>query len=300
MCRDDGVLLMWGDLDRRVPAEPYGWWGYGWNPPDPLSVVELLAAGNFDAPVAATLWLLLERHASIIVAAGPPGAGKTTTLTALADFLPPDTNRLYLRGWNETFAFLGEADPRRSYLLCNEISAHLPVYLWGRQVARLFAAVAEGYGLGVTMHADSPEEVVGALEGYPLRVPRRAIARVDLILTLAVDYLDRRPRRRLDTLSLFRRDGAGDRLDPVPLAWWDAGQGTIVHAAGPPPVGLLRRAGLSADAFIAERERRAAFLAGLAARGVRAVDDVRAALAAYQRGEAAVGKPPVETGVSRD
>jgi energy-coupling factor transporter ATP-binding protein EcfA2 len=281
---------MWAraDLDRPARREPYGWWGYGWHEPAPLSVVELLARGTFDARVAATLWLLLEARASLVVAAGPPGAGKTTTLTALADFLPPDTARLYLRGWSETFAFLGEADPRRSFLLCNEISPHLPVYLWGRKVAQLFAAVAAGYGLGATLHADSLDEVVATLESPPLGVPRRAIARLDLVLTLAVDYAARRPRRHLDALHLLRRDGAGDDLDPVALAHWDPARDAIVHRDDPPPDGLLRRTGLTADAFARERARRAAFLADLAARGVRAVADARRALAGY-RGERGLG-----------
>lgn len=273
---------MWPPLDRSTPREPYGWWGNALRAPEPLSIVELIDAGSFDARVAALLWLLLERHASLIVAAAAPGAGKTTTLTALADFLPPTTRRLYLRGWAETFAFVGEADPRRSYLLCNEISPHLPVYLWGRNVARLFAAVAAGYGLGATLHADSLEEVVGMLEGYPLGVPRAAIARVDLALTLAVDYIDHRPRRRLDALWLLRRQGLGDDLDPAPLAWWDARRDVLVHARDvEPSPGLLRRAGLRAGTFAAELAGRAAFLQDLSAREVRSADAVRRALASY-------------------
>jgi hypothetical protein len=107
---------------------------------DRSPIVELLDAGSFDARTAATLWLLIEARASIIVAAGPSAAGKTTTLSALADFLPPAVERRYLRGGNETFGWRATAHPARTYLLCNEISPHLPVYLWGIQVGRLFAA----------------------------------------------------------------------------------------------------------------------------------------------------------------
>lgn len=271
----------------RDDTEPAGWWGYGWEVPDPLSVVDLIAAGNFDAPTAALLWLLLESRASIIVAADPPGAGKTTTLTALADFLPPGTARLYLRGRDETFAWVGDADPATSYILCNEISAHLPVYLWGRKVGQLFAATAAGFGFGATMHADLPGEVVATLEGYPLSIPRPAVARLDLILTLAVDYVARRPRRRLDALTLLRRDGTGDDLDPVVLAYWDHARDAVAALVEVPPPGLTRRTGHSAAGFVAEQARRAAFLADLVARGVRHRRDVRRALAAYARGDQA-------------
>lgn len=272
---------MWPDLNRQPPredAEPYGWWGFGWDVPDPLSVVDLIAAGNFDARTAALLWLLIEARASIVVAADPPGAGKTTTLTALSDFLPPDLARFYLRGWNETFDFLATADPARSYLLCNEISAHLPVYLWGRKVQQLFAALGAGFAFGATMHADEPDEVIGILAGYPLYIPLPAIARLDLIMTLAVEYVARRPRRRLDRLVLLRRDGTGDSFDPVSLAWWDEAAGGVMGFAGPPPPGLLRRTGLAEGEFGAVWSRRTAFLAELAARERRDRAMVRQAI----------------------
>ena len=282
--RDSSFVTRHSSLD-----EPYGWWGYGWRASEPLSVVALIETGSLDARTAALLWLLLEHRASLVVAAQAPGAGKTTTLTALADFLPPGVARRYLRGWGETFAFLAGADPRRDYILCNEISDHLPVYLWGRKVQQLFAAVLAGYGLGTTMHADSLDELAATLEGYPLYVPRRAVARLDLLLTLAVDYAGRRPRRRLASLELLRRDGTGDDFAPVTLARWDAARAAIVHDHTQPPAGLLRRTGLSAAEFVAERERRAAYLADLAARGVRAVADVRRALVDYAAGSPAPG-----------
>lgn len=296
------MVIGWDSQSHRPlpPTEPYGWWGYGWHAPEPRSIVALIEGGTLDARSAATLWLMLEARASIVVAAQAPGAGKTTTLTALLDFLPPGVQRLYLRGWSETFAFLGEADPARSYLLCNEISAHLPVYLWGRKVGQLFAALEEGYGLGTTMHADSLAELAATLEGYPLYVPRRAVARLDLLLTLDVDYdpRERRPQRHLAALQLPRRTGEGDDFDPVTLARWDPARGAIIHRDDAPPLGLLRRTELGPEEFANERERRAAFLGDLAARGVRTVAEVRRELAAYSRVAARPGDQGRRAGTS--
>lgn len=263
--------------------EPYGWWGLGWDVPSPLSVLDLIAAGNFDAETAALLWLLVEARASIVVAAHPPGAGKTTTLTALSDFLPAGTARIYLRGWNETFAFAGTADPATSYILCNEISSHLPVYLWGRKVEQLFAAVASGFSFGATMHADSPEEVVAILAGYPLYLPIETIAHLDAVLTLAVDYTARRPHRRLDALSLLRRerDSATIRFDT--MAWWDMSRSAVAHAPLTAPSALLRRLGLDRAALAAEQARRATYLRALLADGALARTAVRQRLATYDR-----------------
>ncbi len=261
--------------------EPYDWWGFGRQVSRPLSIVELLDAGSFDARTAATLWLLIEARASIIVAAGPSAAGKTTTLSALADFLPPAVERRYLRGGNETFGWRATADPARTYLLCNEISPHLPVYLWGIQVGQLFTAAEAGFGFGATMHADTAEEVLAILTGRPLVIAQRALARLDLVLTLAVDYRDRRPRRRLDALTFLQRDGADGGLVPLILAHWDLASDTVVHHADPFPSPFASRVGLTPDFFAPERDRRAAFLAALRERGIGTRADVRRALAAY-------------------
>jgi len=39
----------------------------------------------------------------LLIAAEQPHSGKTTTLTALLDFLPNATRRIFIRGWAETF-----------------------------------------------------------------------------------------------------------------------------------------------------------------------------------------------------
>lgn len=87
-----------------------GWWGYHWAAPQPLSVTQIIASGSLDAELAALLWLLVEGRVPVIVAAEPPLAGKSTTLTALMDFLAPGTRRLFLRGWTEDFSWLPNAE----------------------------------------------------------------------------------------------------------------------------------------------------------------------------------------------
>ncbi|HET7676786.1 MAG TPA: hypothetical protein VFK38_02965 [Candidatus Limnocylindrales bacterium] len=91
-------------------AQHRGWWGYHWAPPQPLSITRIIASGSLDAELAALLWLLVEGRLPVLVAAEAPLAGKSTTLTALMDFLPPGTHKLFLRGWAETFDWLPDAD----------------------------------------------------------------------------------------------------------------------------------------------------------------------------------------------
>ena len=90
-------------------SQQRGWWGYHWAAPQPLSITRIVASGSLDAELAALLWLLVEGRVPVVVAAEAPLAGKSTTLTALMDFLPPEVDKLFLRGWSEDFAWLPDA-----------------------------------------------------------------------------------------------------------------------------------------------------------------------------------------------
>jgi energy-coupling factor transporter ATP-binding protein EcfA2 len=169
--------------------EPFAWWGPGWQVPKPRDIAELLRDETIDSWSAATLWAALARRRSLVVAAGESEVGKTTLLSALLDFLPPNTRRVYLRGCFESFAFLSDSaiDPLQSALLINEISPHLPVYLWGPAVARVLEAAQRGFMLLATAHADSVHEFVGALTGSPLRIPLAQMAAFEFIVVMKRD-----------------------------------------------------------------------------------------------------------------
>ena len=60
-------------------------------PPQPMSAVEIVGSGSLDARLMATLWAVTSRRRGVMLASEAPMAGKTTTLSALVDFLPPGT-----------------------------------------------------------------------------------------------------------------------------------------------------------------------------------------------------------------
>lgn len=264
------------DLSARAGGahdDPFAWWGPIWTTPTPRSVLDLIGDDTLSVEVAALLWALLARRASIVVAAGPSGAGKTTLLTALLDFLPQDTRRVYLRGCYEPFAFLTDpaADPRRDYLLVNEISAHLPTYLWGPGVRRALGAVRAGYGLAATAHATTVEEFVYRLAGYPLRVPATEIAALDLVLLLdAWREGDTTHRQVAHLVTLTSATGGGIRVDPLatrparqqPLALnLDAAAPCCTHLRGDPatlPNEVRERAKVLNDLVRASSDRSSA------------------------------------------
>lgn len=257
--------------------EPFGWWGYRSEPPSPLSIVELIARGSLDARTAAFLWMAMARRATVLVIGVPPEAGKTTTLTALLAFLPPEIGLIYLRGWYERFDFLDSADPARSYLLCNEISPHLPTYLWGPGVRRLFEAVRAGYGVGATLHAASAADAFQTLTSFPLEVPPDRLCGIDLVLTLGVGTAPSGEtlRRLVRVEVIHNRDG---QPEPETIAERDVLRGPLDSRPGRLTGVLAARFGYDAEVVIAEMARRERFLARLCEDGVLAVDAVRDAI----------------------
>ena len=165
---------------------PFAWWGPLGRPVQAHGLDDLVAGGVLPASLATLLGEAVERGVSLAVVAGPSGAGKTTLLSALLESLPAATRRIHIRGCYEPFDFWREPEPPKTetILLVNEISAHLPVYLWGPGVRRVLQAGLAGYHLAATAHAFSAQEFVASLAGYPLRVPLAEIAALELVVAL--------------------------------------------------------------------------------------------------------------------
>jgi len=272
----------------RALNEPYSWWGWhGWSDqPEPLSITQILQVGTMPAELAALFWLSLERRASLILASEPPSSGKTTILTALFTFLPPETRAYFTRGWGETFDLPALSDATPTYILVNEISDDLPVYSWGPYVVRIFELLAEGYSVGSTMHADTVEETIEQLE--EVGVPRRHLAHLTFIATLRLVYGGRRILRRLDEVALLGPGSSGqDDLSVTPVSSWDAERDSfrVLEREGS-AAALAQRLGLEEGELGQEMERRGRFLAGLVRDGVLTHEAVQRAVAEYQGGAA--------------
>jgi len=151
------------DLQAWYSRFPEGWWGYHWEPPTPMSAVELIGTPAIDARLMATLWAVVGRRRGVMLSSEAPQAGKTTLLSALVDFLPDDTTGIFVRGWWEEYDWLDEIPAGSGYLLINEMSDHLPIYVWGRAARGALMLAGKGWGIGATMHADSLPEALTAL-----------------------------------------------------------------------------------------------------------------------------------------
>lgn len=257
----------------EAPAAPAAFWGRSDEAPAGLSVIQLIERGMLDARTAALLWLVLERHRSLLVAALPQRAGKTTLLGAILDLLPPSRSRVHLAGTAETFAFLRTTTPGDTLLLANELSSHLPVYLWGAQAIRAFEAVAGGYAIAGTLHADSADNAIALLRD-DCGIPAAQLARIDLIALIRV-VADGEHITERRVIGVYRTLAGTAGPATVPLVEWDPAAGRWHHAT-------------EAEATLAgdDLATRAALLTDLAGRGIRGNAAVRSAVGA------AVAGPP--------
>lgn len=266
----------------RAVNRPQSWWGWhGWNHPVPLSIVQIMEAGTLPPRLAAAFWLGMERGASFIFAAHPPGAGKTVLLTAILPFAPRDSLAYFTRGWGETFDLPPRDDSLPTYLLVNEMSDDLPVYSWGPYVIRIFELVAEGYTLGTTMHADSAEEVAEILT-EEVGVPAPHLARLTFVVPLVFSYRAGRPLRRVLEATLFDLDDG--ELVLRQLASWDEASDSFSVLDSREGLGALAgRLSLDEQGLAKELDSREAFLARLVKEGISSVEAVEEAIEGFAR-----------------
>lgn len=219
------------------PRDPYErlWWHY--DSRRPLSIAQIVALGSVDVYTASLVWLLLENGSSLTVA-GPtdpqPGIGKTTTLNALLQFLPEGTALAYMAGMYEDFAFtqLPAVDPAKTYALCNEVSDHLPIYMWGRVAQRFLKLPVQGYHIATSVHADTISEVIQMYQ-RSLRVPVQDIRRLGLVINIGLTGRVYPMRRRWFTTHFLKPQvdlASPDKVVPVPLSIWNEVEDTFEHA----------------------------------------------------------------------
>lgn len=272
--------------------------------PPHRSIVELIDGGVLDAELAALSWLLIEARLPVVVAGLQRGAGKTTVLEALLDFLPPTVRRVDLRGIAEDFSWLPEAEslgwtrgtppieeaipvtPASAVLVAAELSEHLPLYTWGRAARTLVRAASIGYGIAATIHADRLEDVHDQLRAHPIGLRDDELSYLGLVLVVrALRAPDGHVRRRVVAAHYARpvgRDEHGhtQRLPPAVLAVRDEATGELEHFAWGVMPELAIRLGRKAGDLEQDQAERAAILSDLAAAGAVDVETVRSAIAA--------------------
>ncbi len=244
-----------------------------------MSICELIHAGNMDERMAAMFWIGMERGASIIVSAEPPNSGKTTTLSALLAFTPPDTMVYFTRGQGEPFAVPVLTDSYPTYILINELSDHIPVYTWDDNARKAFGLLSQGYRLASTMHDETVEGVLRQL-GEDLAIPKSHLAHLTFVVQMYIGQVYP-PIRRCLEVALVQPDAA-DGMKTRTVATWDMGSDAFEVLATPEDrESFAAWAGFTVVELEAEMDRREGIIRGWMTSGATSIPEVNNAIEAY-------------------
>jgi type IV secretory pathway ATPase VirB11/archaellum biosynthesis ATPase len=143
----------------HVLNDPWPWWGtlHG----RPLTLADLIERGTLTREMVAVIAWTIAHGASVFVAAGPQGAGKSTVANAILELLPENAQVYVTSGPRDRLELPPSEAP--TYLLINELSAHMSVYLSGGAVRRAFALLQSGVRMLGTLHADTATEAAAVL-----------------------------------------------------------------------------------------------------------------------------------------
>jgi len=171
----------------------------------PFTPVDLIKTKTASPEMVAYFWIAVEHGESIIVCGGP-ASGKTSTLNAIALFIPPaakiismeDTREIKLphENWipGTTRSGTGDRGPdgkaageidmfdlvraalrqRPNYIIVGEVR--------GRETYTMFQAMATGHTTYSTMHADSVKSMVNRLENPPISTPRILLSALNNVI----------------------------------------------------------------------------------------------------------------------
>ena len=265
---------------------------------EPISVIQLIRWGTMSPEIASYLWMALREQLNIWIC-GETASGKTTTLNAIAVFIPSDfkivsiedTAEIYLphRNWVRELA-RQTGDDKSSVTLFDLLRASLrqrPNYIIvgevrGQEAYIVFQAMQTGHGSMTTFHAGSMSKLFQRITGEPISVPKPFFNNLNIAVFQSAVYIGGKMRRRvIEVDEILSYDDKEDKLIYTPIFTWDP-EGDHFMWSGRRASYILEeviavRRGLgrrSIDLIYDELEARARFLDALAGAGVVRYSDV--------------------------
>jgi flagellar protein FlaI len=218
----------------------------------PFTPVDLVMTGSASEEMIAYFWLAAEQGESLIICGGP-AAGKTSTLNAIALFIPPtskivsieDTREVNLphENWipGATRSGTGDRGPdgkaagevdmfdlvraalrqRPNYIIVGEVR--------GKETYTMFQAMATGHTTYSTMHADSVKSMVNRLENPPINTPRILLSALNNVIIQIQARTDKGVVRRLkQVLEIVGFEPETNELITNTVYEWDPGTDKFV------------------------------------------------------------------------
>ncbi|MBS3922324.1 MAG: type II/IV secretion system ATPase subunit [Nitrosarchaeum sp.] len=199
---------------------------------DPITVIDLIKFGTMSVDIAAYMWYLAEKRATMLIAGGT-ASGKTTALNALATFIRPgqkvvsieDTQELNLphENWipavsRQSFTDTQIGEINQFDLLRAALRQRPDIIIVGetrgREAYTLFQAMATGHGGFSSIHADSVDATLTRLTSSPMDVPKSLISNsLDLITLQLKIRIGEKSARRIIQVSEI--DGIDERTGEI-------------------------------------------------------------------------------------
>ena len=279
---------------------------------DPFTPPDLMSLGTMSPEMVAYMWLVVENGISAIFAGGT-ASGKTTTLNAIALFIPreakivsiEETRELNLPhpnwipgvtriGFGEVVAdkVIGEIDmydlmkaalrQRPEYILVGEIR--------GKEAYVLFQAMATGHTTYSTMHADSPQSLIHRLEGKPINIPRVMLQALEVVsIQVTARVKGKRVRRCKQIVEIIDIDPKTKEILTNEVFRWDPVEDTFVYSGKSYILEKIRAgSGMSKEEMTEEIKRRVKILKWIQQKGFRSYKEVAKIVAEYLENPSAV------------
>ncbi len=275
---------------------------------EPITPTDLIEWKTFVPLSIAYIWLAVENGKSMLFAGGT-ASGKTTSLNAIALFIPPmakivtleDTREVKLPHPNwipsvtrDSFDAAGRGEINM-YELLRAAMRQRPEYIIvgevrGKEAQTLFQAMSTGHTTYSTIHADSVSSVVHRIENPPLDVPRNMLSALDIVCVQVqarvggkrirrskqiVEILDIDPRtNELITNEVFKWRSATDEINY-------SGKSYILEE-------IMESKGWTDNRMREELKRRQEVLEWMRIKKIRHYKDVSKILISYHRDPEAV------------
>ena len=270
---------------------------------DPLTITDLITFNTISSEMAAYLWYVIEKRASVLVAGGV-ASGKTTMLNCLSMFIKPemkvvsveDTQELNLphENWIPSIvrlSFGGEDKGAGNITLFDLLKAAVrqrPDYIIvgevrGEEAYTLFQAMATGHLGMCTLHAESVESVINRLESEPMNIPKSLIAMTDVIMVMTRTEINSRPARRtITTAEVLGLDPDKKNVMTQDVFDWKTKE-DIFEFSGHSSLleENMKKAGISGEDVTRELQRRRTVLEWMVKEEIRRYTDVANVIREY-------------------
>jgi hypothetical protein len=171
-----------------------------------LSIFGLLTAKTLDLDLAAYLMARINRGASFMVGSVPGGAGKTTVMCALLNFIPADVP--LIAATPQAVSKASKKTSSRACYICHEIGyGHYFAYLWSDDLRTYCRLSQDGHILATNLHADDLEEARQQVCDDN-NIPPELFNKFELLIFMRIEGTYLRPRRRIE--KVYSSDGFSD------------------------------------------------------------------------------------------